>query len=63
MGGELPHPGLDDVGCTPLPPPPAQFTVGVLHAHGLFGVPLDEALAVLHYYFAALGGSLQAQVR
>ena len=80
----------------------ASFTVGVLHAHGLFGVRPDERLAVrtaahalrrlypraahrcccyvsysfalhrcctdrlhrqiLHYYFAALGGSLEAQI-
>lgn len=46
----------------PLPfPAPLQFTLGVLAAHGLFGEPLDEAAAALHYYFASLGGSLQAQ--
>lgn len=40
----------------------AQFVVGVLYAHGLFGFPLDESKAVLHYYFAALGGSQDAQL-
>lgn len=34
--------------------------MGVLHAHGLFGVPADDRLAVLHLYFAALGGSAEA---
>jgi TPR repeat protein len=40
----------------------AQFTLGVLHADGLFGVPQSEPLAVLNLYFAATGGSLEAQM-
>ena len=40
----------------------AQFTMGVLHTHGLFGVPKNDALAVLYYHFAALGGSPEAQL-
>ena len=40
----------------------AQFTLGVLHAHGLFGVRYDEPTALLNYYFAALGGNAAAQV-
>jgi hypothetical protein len=38
----------------------AQFTVAVLHAHGLFGAALDEPLAVTNLFFAALGGSEEA---
>ena len=40
----------------------ARFTMGVLHAHGLLGVPLDEQAALLHYYFAALAGHAPAQL-
>ena len=40
----------------------AAFTMGVLHAHGLFGVQPDERLAVLYLYFASLGGSSDASV-
>ena len=38
----------------------AQFTMGVLHAHGLFGVPDDDALSMLNLYWAATGGSVEA---
>ena len=38
----------------------AQFTMGVLHRHGLFGVPADEALGMLYLYWAATGGSSEA---
>ena len=40
----------------------AQFTMGVLFAHGVLGVPQDDTQALLHYYFASLGGSAAAQV-
>lgn len=40
----------------------SQFTLGTLHAHGLFGVPHDDAAAVTLWYFAALGGSQAARL-
>jgi hypothetical protein len=40
----------------------AQFTMGVLYAHGVLGVPYDEARALLHYYVASMGGSHEAQL-
>lgn len=42
--------------------PSAQFVMGVLHAHGLYGVPLNEALAVVHYRYAAVNGDVRAQM-
>ncbi|GAB9467616.1 Sel-1 family protein [Globisporangium polare] len=33
----------------------AQFHVGVAHSYGFWGVPKDEAAAMLQYYFASLG--------
>ncbi|KAE9009676.1 hypothetical protein PF011_g10172 [Phytophthora fragariae] len=38
----------------------AQFHVGVAMSYGLWGLPLDEAGAMTHYYFAALGGDMGA---
>ncbi|KAL3658408.1 hypothetical protein V7S43_016543 [Phytophthora oleae] len=40
--------------------PRAQFHVGVAFSYGLWGLPLDEAAALSHYYFAALGGDIGA---
>ena len=40
----------------------AQFTVGVMHVHGLFGVEQSETLALLNFYYAALNGNEEAQV-
>ncbi|TDH70370.1 hypothetical protein CCR75_009709 [Bremia lactucae] len=40
--------------------PRAQFHVGVALSYGLWGFPLDEAAAMSHYYFAALGGDIGA---
>ena len=40
----------------------ARFTMGVLHAYGLFGVPRDDLLATLNYYFAAMGGLPEANI-
>lgn len=40
--------------------PEAHYTMGVLHAHGVFGVPHSDAKAVLHYYTASLGGHQDA---
>lgn len=42
--------------------PEAQFTVGVLHAYGLFGVESNESKAITNYYFSSLGGSLDSQI-
>ncbi|KAG7380357.1 Protein sel-1 1 [Phytophthora pseudosyringae] len=40
--------------------PRAQFHVGVALSYGLWGFSLDEAAAMSHYYFAALGGDVGA---
>ncbi|EGZ16559.1 hypothetical protein PHYSODRAFT_544024 [Phytophthora sojae] len=40
--------------------PRAQFHVGVAKSYGLWGFPPDEAGAMTHYYFAALGGDMGA---
>ncbi|KAG3188626.1 hypothetical protein PC128_g12103 [Phytophthora cactorum] len=40
----------------------AQFHVGVALSYGLWGFPLDEAAAMSHYYFAALGGDIGADM-
>ncbi|KAI9912392.1 hypothetical protein PsorP6_006084 [Peronosclerospora sorghi] len=40
--------------------PRAQFHVGVALSYGLWGFPLDEAAAMTHYYFAAVGGDVGA---
>ncbi|CEG50349.1 Extracellular protein SEL-1 and related proteins [Plasmopara halstedii] len=40
--------------------PRAQFHVGVALSYGLWGFPLDEAAAMVNYYFAALGGDISA---
>ncbi|KAG6973542.1 hypothetical protein JG688_00003480 [Phytophthora aleatoria] len=42
--------------------PRAQFHVGVALSYGLWGFPLDEAAAMSHYYFAALGGDIGADM-
>uniref|UniRef100_H3HDC8 Uncharacterized protein n=1 Tax=Phytophthora ramorum TaxID=164328 RepID=H3HDC8_PHYRM len=42
--------------------PRAQFHVGVALSYGLWGSPLDEAAAMTHYYFAALGGDIGASM-
>lgn len=39
----------------------AHFTVSLLHNHGLFGIEKSEVKALLHLYFAALGGEKAAQ--
>ncbi|OWZ08066.1 Sel-1 family protein [Phytophthora megakarya] len=38
----------------------AQFHVAVALSYGLWGFPQDEAAAVSHYYFAAVGGNIGA---
>lgn len=40
----------------------AQFTMAVLHSYGLFGVPHDDTLATVYYYFAAVGGVPEASL-
>jgi len=40
----------------------AQFRLGSLHATGALGVPKDQVKMLLNYYFAALAGSLEAQM-
>ncbi|GMF32827.1 unnamed protein product [Phytophthora lilii] len=40
--------------------PRAQFHVGVALSYGLWGFAQDEAAAMSHYYFAALGGDIGA---
>jgi TPR repeat protein len=42
--------------------PSAQFALASLESQGLFGVEKDEASAVLRQYFAASGGSFEAQM-
>lgn len=42
--------------------PKAQFHVGVALSYGLWGFPLDDAAAMTHYYFAALGGDVSASM-
>ncbi|CAH0514337.1 unnamed protein product [Peronospora belbahrii] len=42
--------------------PRAQFHVGVALSYGLWGFPQDEAAAMTHYYFAALGGEIGASM-
>jgi uncharacterized protein len=39
----------------------AHFTASLLHSHGLYGVEQNEVRALLHLYFAALGGDKAAQ--
>mmetsp|Transcript_2273 Transcript_2273/g.4335 ORF Transcript_2273/g.4335 Transcript_2273/m.4335 type:complete len:815 (+) Transcript_2273:320-2764(+) len=40
----------------------AQFRMGTLYATGALGVRQDLARAVLYYYFASMGGSLEASM-
>lgn len=40
----------------------AQFRMGSLYATGALGVPQDQVKMALHYYFAAIGGSMEAQM-
>lgn len=40
----------------------AQSILGALHAHGVFGVPLDAARSAVLYTFAAMGGAQEAMV-
>ncbi|GBG26189.1 Protein sel-1-like 1 [Hondaea fermentalgiana] len=40
----------------------AQFRMGTLYASGALGVEQDQVKMALHYYFAAVGGSIHAQM-
>ncbi|DBA05100.1 TPA: hypothetical protein N0F65_000788 [Lagenidium giganteum] len=40
--------------------PRAQFHVGVAHSYGFWGLPKDDARAMLQYYFASLGQDMGA---
>jgi len=40
----------------------SQFRMGTLYATGALGVKRDPTKAILHYYFAALGGDTAAQM-
>lgn len=38
----------------------AQFHVGVAYSYGMWGFPLDDAKAMLYYYYASLGEDIAA---
>jgi TPR repeat protein len=40
----------------------AQRNLAICYATGVCGLEEDQAKAVLHYYFASVGGDLQAQM-